>query len=225
MSETTNVIAIDIGASSGRVMLGRWDGQHFALHELHRFPNTPLEEPGNLRWNVQRLWQEIKAGIRTYHYRDRRTEGIPQQVNGRIPPQRRYDQTGMQRLPFNTLYQLMSMKLHNDPQLAEADTLLLIPDLFHYWLTGRKVTEYTNATTTEFFDARERRWATDWLQALDLPTHILPPLVQPGTMLGDLLPEVRADVGLRENARVIASTSHDTASAVAAIPGLDQRSA
>ncbi|HEY0604363.1 MAG TPA: rhamnulokinase family protein [Herpetosiphonaceae bacterium] len=259
MSQTTNFLAIDIGASSGRVMLGRWNGRRFDLRELHRFPNIPLEERDSLHWNVQQLWHEIKAGIRAYatqhdeplagigidtwavdyglldaagnllgnpyHYRDRRTVGVPQQVDRRIPPQRLYEQTGMQRLPFNTLYQLFSMQQHRDPQLAAVDTLLLMPDLFHYWLTGRKVAEYTNATTTEFFDARQRRWATELLEELDLPTRILPPIVEPGTVLGDLLPEVCAEVGLQRAVQVIASASHDTASAVAAIPDLDERSA
>ncbi len=263
MQETTNFIAVDIGASSGRVMLARWDGQRFRLHELHRFPNSPLEEGDSLHWNAPQLWQAIKTGLRRYaeqrpegtreplasigidtwavdfglldangqllgnphHYRDRRTEGVPRQVDQRIPPERLYAQTGMQRLPFNTLYQLASMQLRNDPQLAAADTLLLMPDLFHYWLTGRKVAEYTNATTTQFFDARTRSWATDLLEELSLPTHLLPPIVQPGTVLGDILPAVRAELGLRADVRVIASASHDTASAVAAIPGLDERSA
>ncbi len=259
MRETTNFIAIDIGASSGRMLLGRWDGHRFDLRELHRFPNTPIEEQGSLYWNAPQLWHEIKTGIRVYakdyaeplvgigidtwavdfglldahgqllgnpyHYRDRRTEGIPRLVDQRIPPERLYAQTGMQRLPFNTLYQLMSMQLRNDPQLTAAGTLLLMPDLFHYWLTGHKVAEYTNATTTQFFDARQRRWATDLMEELGLPTQILPPIVQPGTVLGDLLPEVRVEVGLREEVQIIASATHDTASAVVAIPGLDERSA
>ena len=259
MNDMTNFIAIDIGASSGRVMLGRWDGERFALHELHRFPNDPLEQQGSLHWDAAHLWREIQAGIRAYatgydeplagigidtwavdfglldaqgqllsnpyHYRDRRTEGIPRLVDRRIPPERLYARTGMQRLPFNTLYQLVSMQQRNDPQLAAADTLLLMPDLFHFWMTGRKVAEYTNATTTEFFDARERRWATDLLAELELPTCILPPIVEPGTVLGDLLPQVRAEVGLRADVPVIASATHDTASAVAAIPRLDDCSA
>lgn len=259
MSQTANFIAIDIGASSGRVILGRWDGTRFALQELHRFPNGGIEEQGSLHWNVAGLWHEIKTGIRAYasqyaqplagigidtwavdfglldadgrllgnpyHYRDRRTEGIPRHVDQRIPPERLYAQTGMQRLPFNTLYQLVSMQQRNDPQLAAAETLLLMPDLFHYWLTGKKIAEYTNATTTQFFDARERRWATDLLKELGLPIHILPPVVEPGTVLGNLLPEVQAEVGLQHDVPVIASASHDTASAVAAVPNLDERSA
>ncbi|HEX6288359.1 MAG TPA: rhamnulokinase family protein [Herpetosiphonaceae bacterium] len=263
MSETANFLAVDLGASSGRVMLGRWVGAHgaqrFDLHELHRFPNGAVEEQGHLHWDAARLWREIKTGIQAYaaqhdaplagigidtwavdfalldaagcvlgnpyHYRDRRTAGVARQVDRQVPPQRVYALTGIQRLPFNTLYQLASMQRSNDPQLAAAETLLLIPDLFHYWLTGRKVAEYTNATTTQFFDARERRWATDLLHELSLPVGILPPIVTPGTVLGNMLPDVRAEVGLRHDTPVIATATHDTASAVAAVPGLDDRSA
>ncbi|MFL5804122.1 MAG: rhamnulokinase family protein [Roseiflexaceae bacterium] len=258
MSETSNFLAIDLGASSGRVMLGQWNGERFELRELHRFPNGPVQVLGHLYWDVLRLWQEIKTeiaqyatqsdaplagiGIDTwavdfalldgagrllgnpYHYRDRRTEGMPAQVDGRVLPNRLYAQTGIQRLPINTLYQLVSMRQHGDPQLDASKTLLLIPDLFHYWLTGRIVAEYTNATTTQFFDARARCWATDLLEDLDLPTDILPAVVAPGTMLGDVLPDVRNALGLRYPTPVVATATHDTASAVAAIPGLDERS-
>ena len=259
MKETIAFLAIDLGASSGRVMAGRWDGQRFDLHEVHRFPNEPVMVLGHLHWDVLRLWQEMKTGIATYsaqggaavagigidtwgvdyalldeagrllgnpyHYRDRRTAGVPERVDRRVLPQRVFEQTGIQRLPINTLYQLASMQETGDPQLGAVETLLLIPDLFHYWMTGRKVAEYTNATTTQLFDARERRWATELLEELDLPIHILPPVIDPGTVLGELLPEVRDEAGLGERVLVIASASHDTASAVAGIPGLDEHSA
>jgi rhamnulokinase len=259
MSETDNFIAIDLGASSGRVMLGQWDGRRFDLHELHRFPNGPVSVMGRLHWDVLRLWQEIREGISQYarqhgdppasigidtwavdyalldgvgemlgdpyHYRDRRTEGMPEYVDGRVSPQRLYQQTGIQRLPINTLYQLVSMHLANDPRLDAAETLLLIPDLFHYWMTGRIVAEYTNATTTQFYDARTQGWALDFLEELDLPTRILPPVVAPATILGELLSEVRDEVGLHGAVPVIATATHDTASAVAAVSGLDERSA
>ncbi len=253
--QTTNFLAIDLGASSGRVMLGAWDGARFALRELHRFPNGPVAVRGHLYWDILRLWQEIQAGIaryaaessaplagigidtwaidfalldaagrllgNPYHYRDGRTDGMPEQVDARISPAQLYAQTGIQRMPINTLYQLFSMGVNHDPQLAAARTLLLIPDLFHYWLIGRAVAEYTNATTTQFYDARAGGWAIDLLAALDLPTALLPPLVAPGTLLGDLLPDVGAAVGLAGSVPVIATATHDTASAVAAIPGLD----
>jgi len=259
MSDTTNFLAIDLGASSGRVMLGQWDGQRFTLRELHRFPNGPVAARGHLHWDVLRLWHEITIGIaryaaqedaslagigidtwavdfalldragrllgNPYHYRDRRTDGMLQQVDQQVSPERVYTQTGIQRLPINTLYQLVSMRQSGDPQLEAAATLLLIPDLFHYWLTGQKVAEYTNATTTQFFDARERRWATDLLEELNLPTHILPEVVAPGTVLGAVLPDLSDALDLRYAVPVIATATHDTASAVAAVPDLDERSA
>jgi rhamnulokinase len=251
-------LAIDLGASSGRVMLGRWDGARFDLRELHRFPNGPVTVLGHMHWDVLRLWQEILAGIgqaaqedtpiagigvdtwavdfalldaagrllgNPYHYRDRRTAGMLEWIDARVQRERLYARTGIQRLPINTLPQLAGMRHSADPQLDMAAMLLLIPDLFHYWMTGQKVAEYTNATTTQFFDARARGWATDLLRELDLPASILPPVVAPGTVLGDLLPEVRAAAGLGAPAPVIATATHDTASAVAAIPGLDERSA
>ena len=259
MSETASFLAVDIGASSGRVMLGRWDGGRFALEERHRFWTGPVEEGGHLHWDAPRLWQEIQAGIRAYasqhaaplagigvdtwavdyglldadgrllgnpyHYRDRRTEGAPALVDQVVPPAELYALTGIQRLPLNTLYQLAAAARLGDPQLASAETLLLMPDLFHYWLTGRKVAEYTNASTTMFLNARERGWATELLDRLGVPTRMLPPLVEPGTVLGLMLPELRDALGLRSDVPVIAVGTHDTASAVAAVPGLDERSA
>ncbi len=259
MSEAKQFLAVDIGAASGRVILGRWDGAAFGLEELHRFPNGPLEQSGHLRWDIGRLWREVKAGIARYaaadgaplagigvdtwavdyglldaggallgdpfHYRDRRSAGAPELVDQAVPPERLYAQTGIQRLPINTLYQLVGQRRAGDPELASAATLLLIPDLLHYWMTGRRVAEYTNATTTQFFDARGRRWATELLESLGLPARILPPVVMPGTPLGALLPQVCAETGLAHPAPVIASATHDTASAVAAVPGLDERSA
>ncbi|KPV52815.1 carbohydrate kinase [Kouleothrix aurantiaca] len=258
MSDTTNFLAIDLGASSGRVILGQWDGQRFDLRELHRFPNGPVEVHGHIHWDVLRLWQEITTGIaryaaqddaplagigidtwavdfalldraggllgNPYHYRDRRTDGMLEIVDQQLARARLYNRTGIQFLPINTLYQLVSMRKRGDPQLDAAATLLLIPDLLHYWLTGRRIAEYTNATTTQFFDARARRWATDLLAELDLPSRILPEVVTPGTVIGTLLPEVRDTAGLHHDVPVIAVGTHDTASAVAAVPGLDQHS-
>ena len=162
-----------------------------------------------------------------FHYRDRRTNGVPEEVDKIIPPQRLYARTGIQRLPLNTLYQLASMRMRGSAQLEQAHSLLLIPDLFHYWLTGRIAAEYTNATTTQFLDAVDKRWAVEFLDDLDVPTAILPPVVQPGTILGNLLPDVCAAVSLptERAVPVVATATHDTASAVAATPGMDDRSA
>lgn len=258
MTELAHFIAIDIGASSGRVILGRWDGTRFTLEEIHRFPNRMIERDGHLFWDVNRLWHEVQHGLRTYArhepssrlisigidtwavdyglideagnligdpfaYRDARNEGMAERVDAIIPPTELYERTGLQRLPFNTLYQVYAER--QGDRLPRAATMLLIPDLFHYWLTGKRVAEYTNASTTMFLDARRRVWATDLLERLGIPTHLLPPLVMPGTPLGPLVLELREALGLPGNITVVAVGTHDTASAVAAVPHLDAQSA
>lgn len=259
MDRTSNYIAVDLGASGGRVLLGRWDGARFELEELHRFANEPVMLMGHLHWDVLRLWAEIKTGLtryaaqygeppggiglatwgvdfglldragrllgNPYHYRDSRTDGTLERVFEIVPREEIFAQTGIQFMQINTLFQLFSMVEGRDPQLDAASSLLMMPNLFYYWLSGEKIAEYTHATTTQCFDARERRWATGLLERLSIPTHLLPPVVAPGTLLGDLLPEVANEAGLRGSVPVIAIASHDTASAVAAIPGLDERSA
>jgi rhamnulokinase len=259
MKETINFLAIDLGASSGRVLLGHWDGTHLSLQELHRFANRPVDVLGHQHWDVLHLWTEIKVGLAVYtgqfdsplagigvdtwgvdfalldaaghllgnpyHYRDRRTNGLMELAFQQIPRHQIFEQTGIQFMQLNTLYQLFSMAQTNDPQLNMADTLLMMPDLFHYWLTGRKATELTIATTSQMFDIRKRQWAVELLIRLGIPTHFLPPVVPPGTVLGDVRPELMTEVGLHQPVPVIAPGSHDTASAVAAIPGLDAHSA
>jgi len=259
MKETSNFLAIDLGGSSGRVLLGRWDGSHLNLQELHRFANGPVDVLGHQHWDVLHLWTEIKVGLRVYtgqfdsplagigvdtwgvdfalldaaghllgnpyHYRDRRTDGMMELAFQQIPRNQIFEQTGIQFMQINTLYQLLSMAQTKDPQLNMADTLLMMPDLFHYWLTGRKATELTIASTSQMFDIRKGQWALELLIRLGIPTHFLPPMVPPGTVLGDVRPELMTEVGLQQPVPVIAPGSHDTASAVAAIPGLDAHSA
>ena len=258
METTANFIALDLGASSGRVLAGRWDGARFGLEELHRFPNGPVEVLGRLYWDVLHIWSEIKAGLCRYtaassqplsgigadtwgvdfalldrrgqllgnpfHYRDSRTDGMLEKAFQRVPRPHLYQQTGNQFMQLNTLYQLLSMALADDPLLEAAQTLLMMPDLFHYWLAGTKAVEYTIASTSQMLDARQRRWATDLLAELDIPSHFLPDILPPGTLLGDLRPEVCAEAGLQQGVPVIATGSHDTADAIAAIPDLDERS-
>ncbi|MFQ3567548.1 MAG: rhamnulokinase family protein [Aggregatilineales bacterium] len=249
---TTAYIAIDLGAESGRVMVGALDEGHLRLHEVHRFTNGPVRVRGGLFWDVLRLYSEIKTGLRAaqdrfgasiaslgidtwgvdfglldaagdlignpYCYRDQRTEGMMEAVFERVSRWSIFEQTsGIQFLPFNTLYQLYAMAQRSAPALQSAHTLLLMPDLLTYWLTGRAVCEFTNATTTQFYDSRGGGWARCLLAQLELPQHFLPEVVPPGTPIGPLLPEVCEETGLRETT-VIAVCTHDTASAIAGVP-------
>jgi rhamnulokinase len=257
--EPKNFLAVDLGASNGRVLLGTWDGAAFQLEELHRFPNGPVNIHGYLYWDVLRLWSEIKQGIREYagrfqgpltsvgidtwgvdcalldaggqllgnprHYRDSRTDGILEWSFDRTPRAEIFAETGMQFMQINTLFQLMTMVRNPDPQLQSAQTMLMMPDLFNYWLTGRKVAEYTIASTSQMINPWSRNWSSKLLQRVGLPSHFLPEIVSPGTVLGEIRAEVRSETGVTGPALVIAPASHDTAAAVAAIPGLDANSA
>jgi len=237
MPLSTKFIAIDLGAESGRTMLGSFDGERLALAELLRFPNGPVRVLDSLHWDVLRLFDNIKRGLaqaaqhhgagiaalgldtwlgNPYHYRDARTDGMQAEAFSVVTREQIFAQTGVQFMQLNTLYQLLALKLRRPHALAQAATLLMMPDLFNYWLTGRTLCEFTSATTTQFYDPRARGWARPLLEALSLPTHILPEIVPPGTLLGELHPAVAAEVGLR--VPVIAPACHDTASAVAAIP-------
>ena len=258
MKHSANFLAIDLGASNGRVVLGCWDGQRFDLHELHRFANGPVNVLGSLHWDPLRLWTEIKVGMarygqqfsqplagigldtwgvdfalldsagrmlgNPYHYRDARTDGVMELAFERAERAAIFGRTGIQFMQINTLYQLLSMVDTWDPQLDASETLLMIPDLFNYWLTGRKVAEYTIASTSQMLDTRQRTWASDLLDKLGIPSSILPPVVDAGTILGNLLGEVASEIGARGAPQVIAVGSHDTASAVAAIPDLGPES-
>jgi len=255
---TANFIAIDLGASSGRVVLGRWNGKTFDLQVAHRFANEPVGIMDHIYWDVLRLWFEVKKGIAACvaaadspisgigvdawgvdyalldrrghllgnpcHYRDNRTQGMIERACEVLPKQQIYQRTGIQFMPINTLTQLLSMVEARDPQLEHAATLLMMPDLFHYWLTGEKIAEYTVASTSQMLDAGSRAWATGLLEILAIPISLLPRIVLPGTVLGKLRAEVTTEVGASEAVPVIAGGSHDTASAVAAIPELDEQS-
>lgn len=148
------------------------------------------------------------------HYRDGRTAGMMEEVFARVPKVRVFEQTGTQFMPINTLFQLTSLVVRRSPPLAVADTFLTVPDLLNYWLTGTKVCEFTNATTTQLYNQRQQGWATDLIAALDIPAAIFPEVVPPGTQLGTF-----------EGIRVIAPACHDTGSAVVAIPSTADRSA
>jgi rhamnulokinase len=257
--ESKNFLAVDLGASNGRVLLGTWDGAAFQLQELHRFPNGPVNVHGHLYWDALRLWTEIKQGLCEYsnrftapltsigidtwgvdfalldaqgrllgnprHYRDSRNDGILEWSFDRTPSSEIFSETGIQFMQINTLFQLLSMVRDPDPQLQSAQTLLMMPDLFNYWLTGRKVAEYTIASTSQMINPWSRDWSTALLRRVGLPLHLLPEIVKPGTILAEVMPEVRSETGLSGPALVIAAAGHDTAAAVAAIPGLNPHSA
>lgn len=248
-------LALDLGAESGRAVVGHFDGASLQLEEIHRFPNGPVLINGHLYWDALRLLTELKAGIRLaaqkygadlvslsldtwgvdyglldeqdnllgnpYHYRDSRTDGMLDQVFEVVPREEVFEQTGIQFMQLNTLYQLYAMRRQGSPLLDMARTLLTMPDLFNFWLTGRKVSEFSISTTTQFYDPRARTWAVDLLRRLDLPTSILAEIVPPGTVLGDLLPEV-ADELVIDPIPVIAPACHDTGSAVAAVPAQER---
>ncbi|MEV0598972.1 rhamnulokinase family protein [Streptomyces sp. NPDC050315] len=244
--------AADLGATSGRVILGRVGPHRLDLTELHRFANTPVRLPDGLHWDILALHQGVLEGLREagraggitslgidtwavdhglldaeglllgnpYHYRDGRTEGAAERVRKEIGPQELYGITGLQHLPFNTVYQLAAAR--NTTELTAARTLLLIPDLLTHWLTGSIGAEVTNASTTGLYDARSGVWSEDLLARLGIDRGLLPPLRHPGDPAGTLLPHVAEYTGLPADTPVTTVASHDTASAVAAVPATER---
>jgi rhamnulokinase len=246
--KTRTMAAVDLGASSGRVILVRFDGRNLGLEEVHRFANRSVLLRGHRFWNILALWDETLTGLRKarqvagtldsigvdtwgvdyglvdargflqgipFQYRDSRTDGVPEQVFARVPRDALYQRTGIQLLPINTLFQLYAHEQMQPGELLHAHRLLLIPDLLHSWLSGSETSEHTNASTTQCWDPVAREWVTDLLDQLAIPTTMLPPVVEAGTSLGEVLPELQSDLG---RALVIAPATHDTGSAIAATP-------
>ncbi|WP_123969490.1 rhamnulokinase family protein [Streptomyces sp. TLI_185] len=242
--------AVDLGASSGRVMVGRVGPDSLELTEAHRFSNRPVRVPEGLRWDILSLYGGVLDGLRAagqvdsvgidswavdyglldadgallgnpVHYRDSRTEGVAEKVWASVPAEQLYAATGLQYAPFNTLYQLISAR--ETAQLAHAERLLLIPDLMSYWLTGEQGTELTNASTTQLIDPRTRGWSHEVASRLGVDLGLFAPLRQPGDPAGVLRPEVLEETGLRGPVPVTTVGSHDTASAVAAVPADGER--
>ena len=239
--------AVDLGAESGRVVEGRFDGATLKLDVAHRFLNLPARTGAAFHWDVLRLWNDICDGLakvegdvagigvdtwgvdfglldardeligNPVHYRDERHTPYLEIAAQTMPQAEIYARTGLQFLPFNTLYQLLAMKA-NSPQLPIARTLLWMPDLLHFWLCGAKKNEYSIASTGQLLDARARSYDEDLLRQFDLPASIFCDLVLPGTNLGNLRPAVAARLGLSKKTPVIAPATHDTASAIAAVP-------
>ncbi len=274
--------AVDLGASSGRVIVGRvvddGDGARVLLHEVNRFPNGPVRVPAvdvggpggpggpggsggsgaggatgaTLRWDVLALYRGVLDGLRAatrevgtldgvgidswavdhglldadgallgnpVHYRDARTDGVPDKVFATVPAAELYARTGLQVQPFNTVFQLVAAQ--GTAALAAARRALLIPDLLGAWLTGAQVAEVTNASTTGLLDATTRTWATDVAERLGIDPRLLPPLRDAGVLLGHVRDDVRADLGHHAPLPVWTVGSHDTASAVVAVPATD----
>jgi rhamnulokinase len=246
-------LAVDMGASSGRVVLGLFDGQQLRLEEVYRFENGPVEVAGSMYWDLLGQWSHVRQGLRAasskggndiasigvdtwgvdfgllgggdellgnpYHYRDHRTQGMLERAFGIVSREEIFRHTGLQFMQINTLYQLLAMKLGGSPLLDIAETLLMVPDIFHWLLTGVKCNEMTDASTSQFYNPVKGDWATELLEQFSLPTRILGPIVQPGTLLGPLRANLATETGLG-SAQVVLPGSHDTASAVMAVPAV-----
>jgi len=257
-SGTCRYLAVDLGAESGRVILGTiTPGGKVVLEELHRFPTGNIRLHGRLYWDILGLYREIITGLRVcaargftkinsigidtwgvdyalfnkngellanpYAYRDSRTDGMMEKVFARVGKRNLYNHTGIQFMQFNTVFQLYSAVLNNDPLLKNADALLFIPDILNYFLTGKMAAEFTFATTSQLYNPVTRGWDKDVFKKLGLNINLMRKIVQPGTVIGKLTDEICRLTGL-EKTNVVAVGSHDTASAVAAVPAEDMES-
>lgn len=243
------VLAFDFGASSGRAIIGIFDGETIRLEEVHRFENTPVQMCGTLYWDLPRLFHEVKQGLvkaaqsggfdslavdtwgvdfgligrdghlleLPVHYRDSRTSGMLEKAFSLIDKAQFYNITGNQFMDINTVFQLLSLKLDRPEMLKNAETLLLMPDLFGYLLTGKKRAELSIASTTQMMNAAERKWSETVLDALGIPKNILPEICMPATELGMLSDEICAELDIPA-AKVISVCGHDTQCAAAAAP-------
>ena len=245
-------LAVDLGASGGRVLAGLFDGRLLRLEEIHRFENGARARGG---WSVLGHFEPVgpsdhrpAKGSQPVWTADQKCRGrhlgrrfraagpggravgksalLPRSTIGRragasrwsrISREEIFSHTGLQFMPINTLYQVLALREQNSPLLEMAETFLMMPDLFHWLLTGVKANEFTNATTTQFFNPTERRWATELFDRFDVPTRMLGTILQPGTRLGKIMPQVAAETGLAD-VDVILPGTHDTASAVMAVP-------
>jgi rhamnulokinase len=246
-------IACDLGAESGRVMLGRLEDGRLALEEIHRFPSAVVRVLGSLRWDVLRIYEELKTGLRMigardlpiagvsvdswgvdyvlvnavhpmisppFHYRDERTAATYEKVREHAGSKVIFEETGIQFMPINTIYHLASDVEKSRALLEAADCFLMIGDYFNYLFSGVACVDESNASTTQLYNPRTRSWSEVLIERCDMPRKIFPKLVSPGTVLGPLLPEVARETGLAD-VRVIATCSHDTGEAVAAVPSQD----
>ena len=247
--EIKKVLAVDLGASSGRVMLGSFDGEKISVEELHRFSNDPVILGKTMYWDFLRLFHEIKQGLiksKTYgkidsisvdtwgvdfsildeegnllenpvHYRDARVTGMLEKSFESIDKDRFYQITGNQFMEINTVFQLLYLSLNRKRQLDLADSLLMMPDLFNYYLSGEKCCEYSAASTTQLLDAVRKEWSGEVIEKLQLPGRLLQKIVPSGTPVGMLRPEICEELGV-EPMKVVAGAGHDTQGALAAVP-------
>jgi rhamnulokinase len=260
MSDSQNqqvYLAVDMGASSGRVVAGLFDGAKLQLKDVHRFENGAVTANDNLHWDLLRQWTHICDGLRAagseygdaiksvgvdtwgvdfgllgrgdellgnpYHYRDARTVGMMDAAFAQVSRDEIFAETGLQFMELNTLYQLLAMKESNSAILEAAEAFLMMPDLFHWLLTGQKANEFTDATTTQFYNPQTQGWSTALFDRFGLPTNILGEIAQPGTRLGTLRQSVCDTTGL-PGIDVVLPGTHDTASAVMAVPSSSQPS-
>ena len=245
------MLAIDLGASSGRGIVGKFDGKKITVEENHRFPNEPVHTSGNFNWDILRIFHEIKASIskcalsddrdiksigidtwgvdygfvdkngalmaNPYHYRDARTDGIQPYAFNTVPFEELYGITGIQTINFNTIYQLVA-DLRDRPYIVEnAERLLFTPDLLNYFLTGQKFTEYTIASTGAVLDAKARNISKSLLNKFGINEKLFSEVVMPGHKIGKLSSALISELG-NITADVVNIASHDTASAVIAVP-------
>lgn len=246
---TKRVLAFDFGASSGRAIIGCFDGDKITLEEVHRFSNDPVSVGGTVYWDVLRLFYEIKQGIikakiaggfdsigidtwgvdfglidsegklmeNPVHYRDVRTVGLVDEAFKTMPKEKLYGITGIQFMELNTLFQLISLKKYRPWMLERADKMLFMPDLFGYMLTGKMCAEYSIASTSQLIDLDKRTWSKEILDAFGIKKSVFAPLVQPGTVLGELSKEVCEECGV-DPVPVISVCGHDTQSAITSVP-------
>jgi len=240
-------LAVDIGASSGRHILGHMENGKMVIEEIHRFPNGMKNIGGRKAWDSEELFRQIKLGMKkcvelgkipesmgvdtwgvdyalldsngkligqTVGYRDSRTKGCDKEVYKIIPEKELYVRTGIQKQIYNTIYQLMAVKTQEG--FGDAQTLLMMPDYFHYLLTGRKLTEYTNASTTQLLDPETKNWDFELIEKLGYPKRIFTEIALPGTLVGTLTEEIKKEVGF--DCKVVLPATHDTGSAVVAVP-------
>ncbi len=246
---STFYLAVDIGASSGRHMLAHMEGGKMVLEEIYRFENGMDRVDGKLLWNTERLFTEIKNGLKkakdlgkvpvsmgidtwavdyvlldgedkvlgdTFGYRDHRTDGMDEEVYRLIPVEDLYARTGIQKQIFNTVYQLMAVKMQTPGLLDQAEAMLMLPDYFHYLLTGVKMQEYTNATSTQLVNAVTGDWDYELIDRLGYPRKIFLPISMPGTVVGHFTKEIAEEIGY--DCEVVLPATHDTGSAIMALP-------